>query len=81
MIEFTASVRNWLESDSNNVIAVHCKGKLVFVRFHLEKQIMVHHYTFRRKRTDGYNDLRLACGGRTVSKGRGFFSVLWVAQN
>ncbi|KAK4016065.1 phosphatidylinositol 3,4,5-trisphosphate 3-phosphatase TPTE2 [Daphnia magna] len=26
MIEFTKSVRNWLESDPNNVIAVHCKG-------------------------------------------------------
>ncbi|XP_046450372.1 phosphatidylinositol 3,4,5-trisphosphate 3-phosphatase TPTE2-like isoform X2 [Daphnia pulex] len=26
MIEFTTSVRNWLESDPNNVIAVHCKG-------------------------------------------------------
>lgn len=38
MIEFTASVRNWLESDSNNVIAVHCKGKLVFVRFHIENK-------------------------------------------
>jgi len=27
MTEFTTSVRNWLESDPNNVIAVHCKGK------------------------------------------------------
>jgi hypothetical protein len=33
MIEFTTSVRNWLESDPNNVIAVHCKGKkFVFIR-------------------------------------------------
>lgn len=29
MIEFTTSVRNWLESDPNNVIAVHCKGEMV----------------------------------------------------
>ena len=26
MIEFTASVRAWLEADPDNVIAVHCKG-------------------------------------------------------
>lgn len=33
MIEFTASVRDWLESDPKNVIAVHCKGKTVIFPF------------------------------------------------
>ena len=26
MLEFTASVRSWLEADPKNIIAVHCKG-------------------------------------------------------
>lgn len=34
MMEFTASVRSWLEADDKNIIAVHCKGKKLQLFLH-----------------------------------------------
>lgn len=46
MIEFTASVRTWLEADPNNVIAVHCKGMVTIL-------LQVGHERYRNKLRQG----------------------------
>ncbi len=62
MTEFTTSVRNWLESSPDNVIAVHCKGSTMCF-FPITTNINL---LSRRERANRNHDLRLACGGGIV---------------